>query len=299
MLNRFIRAYRLTIEVKSKADGGESNSSTIDIQSNGGSDEPLRISFTGYKSTQGSNGASRLSLKIYNLNETNRNLIAKDPVYNYKDIDGRDIKKDITVRLSVGYMNNFKQIFKGKVHSCTNKRAGADFITDIETQSAEALQETIINGVYRGRKEVLNLVSNLTGLKLGRFSSEIKEPLRPIVMMGLISDALPDIVADDEMCFVDDEMIHFIKKKESTLETIVTVNSETGLLNTPERQSTFIVIDTMMNPDITISNKIKLESNAAKYMNGLYQVDSIEYLGDSHSNEWKQKVYAKIVKDKK
>ena len=86
------------------------------------------------------------------------------------------------------------------------------------------------------------------------------------------------------------KLIHIIKEKEVTSGYIPLVNSETGLLNTPEKLQKEVKFETMMNPLLRIGGLMQLESLYDKRFNGVYKINTIHYTGDYSGSDWKQEI---------
>jgi len=60
---------------------------------------------------------------------------------------------------------------------------------------------------------------------------------------------------------------------------IFTINSNTGLLGSPIRNQTKIIVQTIFEPKIRLGTLINIESDTVKFVNGIYKVYSIEHSG--------------------
>jgi len=97
-------------------------------------------------------------------------------------------------------------------------------------------------------------------------------------------------LGDDETYFIDDEKLNIINSDELIDDFAIVVSAETGLLNAPDKQSNFIICDTLMNPNIKCGSQVQLISQVIS-LNDLYRVDTIEYKGDNFGNDWSMSLH--------
>lgn len=240
----------------------------------------LKIVFSATKSLGKS--ANKLDLKIYNLNEDKRTKLAKDPV--------QDSDKMINVILKVGYGSKLQQIYKGWVYECTNERATTDLITSITSNAGFNALNKNSQKVYQSKDIYIKDLAKESNLDVGKITTDLNVPVRPIVAVGNNYSLLKQLTRSNEVCYIDDNNLYFLKVNEYTKNYVPLVSPETGLLNTPQRKQQFLMFETMMNPDITLNNLVDVRSSVAKYVNGQFRVQEIVYAGDNYGQSWKQKV---------
>ena len=79
-----------------------------------------------------------------------------------------------------------------------------------------------------------------------------------------------------------------VKDNQATSTFIPVVRSETGLINTPEKNKDEITFETIMNPALKIGQLCDIQSITAPYLNGVYRINVISYKGDYEGSDWKQ-----------
>lgn len=291
MYDRFNRNYSLEIITL--------NNQKITIQ------PELRITFDVTKSVKGSlnNG----TIQIYNLSQTNRNLIIKDEDIIEEDKNKEKTKtEDGTRTLPTDYMqfelkagySKIETIFKGAISKASSKKQGAEFVTTIEAYDGlYDMQNSYTSKVVKGNISE-QVIKDMPTVKKGKITEQ-NPLLRPRVLVGNSFKILEENLALNETYYVDDGVIHIIKEKEVTSGYIPLVNSETGLLNTPEKLQKEVKFETMMNPLLRIGGLMQLESLYDKRFNGIYKINTIHYTGDYSGNDWKQEVLCIACNDYK
>ena len=79
--------------------------------------------------------------------------------------------------------------------------------------------------------------------------------------------------------FIDNEKVNVMKDNEVTNIPTVIINSDSGLLATPTRERQFINLEMIFEPNISIGQRVKIESSTNKSINVLYKVHSIQHAG--------------------
>lgn len=294
MLDRFGRNYSLEIITL--------NNQKITIQ------PELRISFDITKSVKGSlnNG----TIQIYNLSQTKRDQITKDEDIVDKDKekqkkekpknpdDKRTLPSDyMQFELKAGY-SKIETIFKGAISKAFSKKQGAEFITTIEAYDGlYDMQNSYTSKVVKGNITE-HVIADMPTVKQGKITEQ-NPLLRPRVLVGNSFKILEENLTENETYYVDDGVLHIIKDKEVTSSYIPLVNSETGLLDTPEKAEKEVRFETMMNPLLKIGCLLKLESLYDKRFNGIYKINTIHYTGDYSGTDWKQEVFCISCNDYK
>ena len=294
MYDRFNRNYSLEIITL--------NNQKVTIQ------PELRITFDVTKSVKGSlnNG----TIQIYNLSQTNRNLIIKDEDIaeedkekkakeNNKTEDGtRTLPTDyMQFELKAGY-SKIETIFKGAISKASSKKQGAEFVTTIEAYDGlYDMQNSYTSKVVKGNISE-QVIKDMPTVKKGKITEQ-NPLLRPRILVGNSFKILEENLALNETYYVDDGVIHIIKEKEVTSGYIPLVNSETGLLNTPEKLQKEVKFETMMNPLLRIGCLMQLESLYDKRFNGIYKINTIHYTGDYSGSDWKQEILCIACNDYK
>ncbi len=238
---------------------------------------PMRISFQADKSIRGQ--LNKIQLKIYNMIESRRLQIVKDP----------EDQKIINISLAVGYQNSLESVFRGTIHQSSNERQGADIITTIEGLDGgyDFLNSYTSRTVEGSQLAVDSCLGDMPNTATGKITE--RPPLtRPKVLVGNSVRLLEEMVGPDETWFIDDEQFCIMKDDEVISRFVPKVSPATGLISTPTRKNKEVTFATLMNPAVKIGRRAELESTTAPHLNGVYKMDTISYQGDNFGDEWSQ-----------
>jgi len=265
---RFNRDYRLYIRF--------SATDVVEIK------PPLRIQFEGKKTII--SDVNELKLKVYNLNRDKRNKLIKDKAQQ----GGND--SYLQLILQVGY-DDLVDVFIGNIYEAGSTKVGPDYITTLVCKDGgfdfrnSFTSKTIAPGIPVV-EELLKDMHNTNKRKITTLGTRV----RPKVLVGSTANLIQENLKDNETFFIDNEQLNVIKEDELLSDYTVEVSSDTGLLNAPLKQETFIIAETLMNPVIKCGGQVKLISDIIT-LNDLYRVDTIEYAGDYRGQDWKQTLY--------
>lgn len=242
---------------------------------------PFRVTFSADKSVAG--GLNKINLAVYNLKESNRLKIAKDP----------EQQKYTPVEFRVGYGDDMRTLFKGSVHKAANVKQGADFITTIEGLDGghDFINSFTSRTVIGKGVAVSEILKDMPNTARGKIAAQ-QQLVRPKVLVGSSTKLIADMLDEGQTWFIDNEQLYIIEDDQVVSSFIPVVNSDSGLLTTPTREQSRISFETMMNPALRIGGLMRMDSVTAPQMNGIYRIDTMGYSGDNYGNDWKQSVIA-------
>jgi len=261
----------------------------------------LRVNFKVEKSLIGYPNLA--NIKIYNLSETNRNVIEK---------------RGLKIQLFAGYKDvSLPLLFFGDIANVIHIKNGPDWISEIfakdgfnilstatinQTLPAGSTSETIYNtligqmqGITKGATE---------GLK--NCLSGKKSLLRELQLSGNIKDWLDKISKD---CGFEYSI------NDGTIETTPTgfplsdeppviINQGSGMIGSPERTEIGINVKHFLLPELKLGRTIKIESLSERINvgnlffrqippirgDGTYRIDKLIHQGDTHDNLWQTEI---------
>lgn len=265
---RFNRDYRLFIRLTA--------TDVVEIK------PPLRIQFEGKKTII--SDVNELKLKIYNLNRDKRNKLIKDKAQQ------SDKERYLQVILQVGY-DDLVDVFIGNVYEAGSTKVGPDYITTLVCKDGgfDFRNSFTSKTVGPSVSIVDELLKDMPNTQKGKVT-KANPRARPKVLVGATSDLIQSNLANDETYFIDNEQLNIIKADEVIDDFAVEVSSDTGLLNAPQKNETFVIAETLMNPAIKCGGTVKLISSVVE-LNELYRVDTIEFAGDYRGQDWKQTLF--------
>jgi hypothetical protein len=235
---------------------------------------PFTIDFDVFRNTMSS--ANITKIRIYNLNEEQRNRILKNPLQWQPRL----------VTLRAGYGTNLPMILNGYITQCFSMREGTQFVTTIESfDSGYAYSNAVYSGPAfpAGTKKqtiVETLIKSLEayGVGIGYISDLGTDKItRAKSITGSTIDRIRE--ETDEHFFIDNGLAYVVIDLDAIEGPVDFVNYETGLLNTPLRNETYLNFDLLFEPRLIMGQKLFVESQTARNYTGNYKVVSIHHRG--------------------
>ncbi len=204
------------------------------------------------------------SVIIYNLAPKTRGKIFKD---RYTTVEYWQLV------IWAGY-KTLSKIFQGNIYESQSSKQGPDWQTKIEafdgldaiqngytatTIVAETQRADIIRGVI---SDMPNVLAGILGSPADGSTSRGQALLGPSV--SVLSDQT------DGQYFIDNEIVNVIDSEEVIGESVLVLD-EDQLFSTPRRRETFLDIEILLTPEVSIGNVAEVRSREAIY-DGQYKV---------------------------
>lgn len=224
--------------------------------------------------------ANYAQIRIYNLSQLHRNLLRHD-------VTDQNAYQPLVLVLQAGYGAGpiYPVIFSGNAQVAYSKREGNNFITTITGfDGGAAFQNAVTDlNIAAGTpwQDVIGAaLRDLTpyGIQIGAVAPFPGTVAKGFGLSGNTTKLLGELTNDS--FFIDNRTANVVPDGFCIgTSPFVTINSQTGLLNTPSVQQSIIDIEILFEPRLTVGSTIKLESNAAKVYNGIHQVVGITHRG--------------------
>lgn len=285
MANKSGRVYKLTIEIDDPnldpALIGPTIPKAIEITN------PLTIQFDIDRNTNSS--LNKGAFRIYNLNETNRGLIFQNL---YSSTDAQGMRRRITFQ--AGYESQgdvldkegtLATIFNGELVEAYSYRQGPDVITYINAQDGNYAARNSVTSVTFNAGELIKdglkrIVSDLKGVEEGVIG-ETEGVYKTSASFNNNTFYVLTKNFKDEF-FIDLGKFNKLKLNEY-LESgglgIPLITSATGLLGTPLRQGSSVIIDMLFEPKINVAQLAEVSSEINKQFDGQYKVTGVKHSG--------------------
>ena len=242
----------------------------------------LRVTFSIKKTLTSDPNAAEIS--IYNLNDSNRNLIAT--------------KQYHLLELSVCYKDDMlRLIFCGDIINVENKLNDKDIITVLRCGDGYKAftEKTIIKTVAKGQtdNDLLNEAANSFGIQKGSINLPNDRVLpRGKVMMCDTREVMHEIAINQNAdWFIQDGQLFIIPKNKGLANNEGWVISRTtGMIGIPQKNNEEVEVKTLCNPHYKVGSIVRIESRVSE-CNGDYKIKSIEHNGDLYGSNW----YSKLV----
>lgn len=216
------------------------------------------------------------SIQLYNLNEAVRTKLWKD---NF------DNKKYITMYLYAGYQDNMPLIFRGDVQQSYSYReeGGVDYITDIQSEDGSyVLLNGVANGTYAKDTDIPNIIQDLLKdvpfYTLGYTSKKLKPLRKSRTYIGKVMDLIQREYGDYDV-YIDKGELNILADNEVVPGYLPVITAESGLLGSPRRQDTLLIVRTLFEPRLILGQAIELISDSLPFLNQYYKVISIAHQG--------------------
>lgn len=228
--------------------------------------------------------ANVCQIRLYNLSEVNRNLIA----FNATSLtDFRQIK------LQAGYGDNLATVFIGNISQAFSVREGVNFITTIECYDGGYAS---VNGerdwpgaTFKAGTPLVTVIRtlmeqlpNVTVGAIGNFTSVLK---RDISVSGNPTHILYELTGNS--FFIDNGKAYALKTDEyipsdssaSLSEPSIVISDRSGLLNTPTLQQTKGRFEMLFEPTLNVGRLVQIASTTNPNLNGVYKITSVKHRG--------------------
>lgn len=269
-MSKFQRKYKLTVETIT--------GDKIIIE------DPLTLDFQITRNDFAS--ANTAEFVVYNLGSVTRNRIYKNKwqfVFQ-------------SVKLQAGYSEQLPVVFDGNINEAYSykEQGSVDFLTSINCfdggfDIAEGYSSFALTGERKKDEVVDRLIKDLKHTKRGVITSLIEPKASPdeedvplvhprgVSVMGNTMNKLQEETGD--AAFIDLGTINILKSNECIQGDILILKASTGLLGSPKRTGTLIIVQMLFEPRIKIGQQISLESQTQKSYNGVYKVIGFNHSG--------------------
>jgi hypothetical protein len=237
---------------------------------------PLTIQFDIERNN--SSAMNQMNLKIINLGRDTYNQIVKDR-YNIQDLgNGNNYRR---VVLQAGY-TELSTIFVGNLLEANTYRQGTEMMTYLLAQDGAY-------GAYNGysnitfdrgidfKEVVRSLFQNLPRVDPGAIGEIDGVTKRGVVYNGNTYTLLQNNF--NKEIFIDLERINLLNPDEVLDGQVFLISDETGLIGSPRRQNTLVIVEMIFEPRINVAQAVEIESRINPRFNGQYKVVGIRHSG--------------------
>lgn len=244
---------------------------------------PFRIQFSGDKyggsvDSQVPRGQNKIQIIIYGLGEETRNRLVKDS----------NESKYIPIELKIGYGNRLQRLYRGSVNRGIVDRRGNEIVSVIEgLDGGNDARNSYTSKTVKGKDEAITqILQDMPNTTRGKIT-QLDQLVRAKVLVGNSLKLLREI-ADGNEIFIDGEQLYILKQDEVISTFAPRVAADTGLISTPQRENSIVTFQSMINPELRVGGLAKLDSVTASYLNGIYKINSMSFVGDNYGDDWTQ-----------
>jgi hypothetical protein len=211
---------------------------------------------------------------IRNLSERTRNLFLKDRM-NTED-------KRLLI-LSAGYeTTGIHIILKGEIFYCHTTRSGTELLTTISVIDGLNLYQSgyVAKSYAKGTKKNILIKDLVNKAEQYRVTQGQIEDFAEEIPNALTVDSYwKQCVPDNHIMYVENQTLNILKKDKPIDGDILLINSTTGLLDVPVRFDNYIEVKMILESSVKLCQKVKLESEIDKSINGEYLIQGIKHNG--------------------
>lgn len=277
MAGKFGRRYKLTFEIQ---DPQSTTPLAIEVRN------PITIEFDIVRNT--SSSLNSATFRVYNLSETNRSIMFQNRT-SVNDVSGKRRR----VVLQAGYNtirnedSDLATIFTGDLLEAYSYRQGSDVITYINCQDGSfAAYNTITNKTLEKgitfREIFTELISAFkdNGVVQGAIGEIAGAPKTSVALNGNTFYLLTKDYKDE--IFIDLKKLNKLNQNEyikSIGGRVPLITSKTGLLGTPQRQGSNVVIEMLFEPQINVGQLVEVSAQFNKKFDGQFKVMGVKHSG--------------------
>lgn len=218
-------------------------------------------------------GRCTASIDVYNIDPDTRSKLF---------LDWYDFENIRQVTLEAGYENGkFDLIYKGRIRICTTKKAHTDNVTHIEAISGLGVLDSMLHTSLKEGESLVDtagtIINELPGIQPGEVSLPDFSFKRPVALVGNALAVLKTYTKDNVA--IDLDRVIVIDEDEVIDGDVRVIDDETGLLGTPERQQTSLVVNCVFEPRIKVGQGLEIRSRIAPEFDGQYKVWGVTHSG--------------------
>lgn len=252
--------------------------------------EDLDVSFKVVRHVGATPGTAELT--IYNLSETHRRTLRPNASGWLR----------VFCQIDAGYEGSRSMIFRGDTRRVLSSRDGTEWQTVITAGDGEhAIRNARVVAAFARETSIASVVRSIAqqmGVGEGNLSAMLPS-LDTTVRAGTVlhGQAAQEMT---RLCqraglewSIQDGALQILRRGRGLERTAVVLNSDTGLIGTPERAGwRRIKCRALIQPDLVPGRKILVESSTTR---GEYRITHAEIIGDTRGKEWDVEVTARDV----
>jgi len=227
----------------------------------------LRVQFKIKKTNKSSLNNGEIT--ILNMNEENRSLVAQ---------------QSTRIVLLAGYRDTSEVIAAGNITKVVEKKQDVDWETKIEVRDGDnAFRTSIFNKSFPPDTSIQYIFDDLineSGFARGSISGiPTTRYKKGYCYSGMARDAIDELCEKSNLEWsVQNETIQIMPKSGFTLDTIIELDQNSGLIESPSKTKNGIEFKSLLQPRLTPGRRVKITSDR---VNGVYKILTVLQDGDS------------------
>lgn len=254
----------------------------------------LRVQFKMDKSLE--KYPNNATIEVTNLDKESRSAI--------QNLSGNSANNPAVI-LSVGYQKQLTVIYQGDIAKMVTRRQGPDLITSFECGDGQVAFNNAKTDVSFNPgttfQVVVNRLAKDFGVGLGqvRGITDTDQFINGITLSGNTRDHLTTLTNRQGLDWsVQNNQLQILPKNGSTLQEVVYLDRDTGLIGDPfiekvfrpelskdkkQVESSGVKLLSLLNPSLNPGRQIEVDS---EFISGLFTIKKVTHIGDTHGQQW-------------
>ncbi|BBO74393.1 hypothetical protein DSCW_18100 [Desulfosarcina widdelii] len=225
-------------------------------------------------------------ITLYNLSKNSRAMVSKE---------------DAFVMLEAGYGDRLETLYVGDVARAYVSRQGADWVTTIECgDGRNAIRRVHVDRSYAAGTDMKAIMQDVAKsfveqgkVALGSMIGiESKKTERGDVLSEMSKDAMDRLTKNQGLEWsIQNNTLQVLPKNQALPAEAVLLTPATGLVGVPvlrdvNEGTAGIEFTALILPGIAPGRLVKIQCDQNQSVNGLYKLEAVDFVGDTHGQSW-------------
>lgn len=253
----------------------------------------LRVVFDCEKTNESNPNVAKI--EVYNLSETSRGIFEGKNTRVQLSVGYEGLLPEGIFRTGLSSSSSVETVFVGNITKVKHKLVGRDIVTSLElADGGNRFRNARFNKGYPPNVKLNFVIDELItelGLAKGpKLGVPVKNYANGLALYGLIRDHLDVLCKANNLEWsIQNETVQIIQKDTTILNSPILINSDTGMVGSPEKTKYGVEFACLLDPSLTPGKKIKIEG---KFLDGFYKVRKVNQKGDTNSGDFLSKCEA-------
>lgn len=253
----------------------------------------LRIIFDCEKTNESNPNSAKID--IFNLSEASRGVFEGDKTLIQLSVGYDGLLPEGLFRSGIASSSSVETVFVGNITKVKHKLIGRDIVTSLEVaDGGNRFRNARFNKGYPPNVKLTFVIDELIaelGLAKGpKLGVPVKNYSNGLAFSGLVRDHLDTLCKANNLEWsIQNETVQIIQKDTTILNSPILINSDTGMVGSPEKTKDGVEFSCLLDPSLTPGKKIKIEG---KFLEGFYKVRKVIQKGDTNAGDFLSKCEA-------
>lgn len=255
--------------------------------------EDLRIKFQCEKTNEST--PNNAEIEIFNLSEATRSMLEAKNTKVQLSIGYLGLNSEGVAGTGIGGSSSVETVFIGDVSKVLQVVTAPDIITKIEVaDGGNRYRNSRLEKGYPPNSKLTKILDELitsTGLAKGaKEGVPDRTYANGLTLSGLSRDHLDTLCRANNLEWsVQDETIQIIPKNQPLANTVVLLDSDSGLIGSPNKTKDGVEFTSLIQAKLSPGKKVQLDS---RFVKGLFKLRKVSHEGDSQQGTFLSKCEA-------